>query len=170
MKLGKDIRSYLLSHQKYVGAMVLGMNDALIEFIGMIVGLSFALSDTRTITLTVIIAGISAGLSMGASNYLAEKAEGKKNAIKAGVCTGAVYLATVALLILPFAVFPDAHKFKALGLMFIVAIVLIFSLNYYISIVKSKPFFRRFIGMMAIIAAVSVIAFAIGQMASRLLA
>jgi VIT1/CCC1 family predicted Fe2+/Mn2+ transporter len=133
----------------------------------MIVGLSFALGNTKLITLTVIIAGISAGLSMAASNYLAEKARGNQDAIKAGFCTGATYLVTVALLILPFALFSNAQIFKALGLMFAVAILLIFLLNLFISIVKNQSFIRLFIGMLAIVASVSVIAFVIGQVARQ---
>ncbi len=58
----------------YVGAMVLGLNDALVELTGAIAGVTFALANTRLVAMTGIITGISATLSMAASNYLAERA------------------------------------------------------------------------------------------------
>ena len=86
---------------QYVGAMVLGLNDALVELTGTIAGLSFALMNTRIVALSGIITGISATLSMAASNYLAERAENNPNAMKSSVYTGVAYLITVALLVLP---------------------------------------------------------------------
>ena len=53
---------------QYVGAMVLGLNDALVELTGAIAGLSFALANTKIVALSGIITGISATLSMAASN------------------------------------------------------------------------------------------------------
>ncbi|MCH3944190.1 MAG: VIT1/CCC1 transporter family protein [Atopobiaceae bacterium] len=60
----------------YVGAMVLGLNDALVELTGAIAGVTFSLANTRLVALTGIVTGIAATLSMAASNYLAETAEG----------------------------------------------------------------------------------------------
>ncbi len=77
---------------QYVGAMVLGLNDALVELTGTIAGLTFALANTRLVALSGIITGISATLSMAASNYLAEKAEGNAKALKSSLYTGAAYL------------------------------------------------------------------------------
>ena len=86
---------------QYVGSMVLGLNDALVELTGAIAGVTFALANTRLVALTGIITGISATLSMAASNYLAERANGNANAIKSSLYTGIAYLITVALLVLP---------------------------------------------------------------------
>ena len=49
-----------------------------------------------------IITGIAATLSMAASNYLAERADGNPNALKASVYTGMSYLVTVVALVLPY--------------------------------------------------------------------
>ena len=64
----------------YVGAMVLGLNDALVELTGTMAGLTFVLMNTKLIALAGIITGIAATLSMATSNYLAEKANGNKRA------------------------------------------------------------------------------------------
>ena len=53
-----------------------------------------------------IITGIAATLSMAASNYLAERADGNPNALKASVYTGFTYLFTVVFLVLPYLLFP----------------------------------------------------------------
>lgn len=91
----------------YVGAMVLGLNDALVELTGTIAGLTFALANTRLVALSAIITGASATLSMAASNYLAERASGNANALKSSVYTGMAYLVTVALMVLPFLLLPN---------------------------------------------------------------
>ncbi|NCB06337.1 MAG: rubrerythrin family protein, partial [Clostridia bacterium] len=49
---------------QYVGSMVLGLNDALVELTGTIAGLSLAMMNTRLVALSGIITGISATLSM----------------------------------------------------------------------------------------------------------
>jgi len=54
----------------YVGAMVLGLNDALVELTGALAGVTFALANTRLVAMTGIVTGIAATLSMAASQYL----------------------------------------------------------------------------------------------------
>ena len=90
----------------YIGAMVLGLNDALVELTGAIAGVTFALANTRLVALTGIITGVSATFSMAASNYLAERADNNPKALKSSIYTGMAYLVTVALLVLPYLLFP----------------------------------------------------------------
>ena len=127
---------------KYTGALVLGMHDAMVSLIGVIVGLTFALADNSLIILTGIIASVSAGLSMGAANYLAEKADGNRHPLIAGLCTGTAYLITSALLLIPFAVCRNA--FWALGLTATIAVLIIFAFNFCISRIKGKSFTKPF--------------------------
>ena len=154
---------------QYVGAMVLGLNDALVELTGTIAGLSFALQNTRIVALSGIITGISATLSMAASNYLAERAEGNENALKSSIYTGVAYLITVALLVTPYLLLPDSLWAVALGLMICVVVLVILAFNYYISVAKTLPFRRRFTEMVSISLGVAVVAFLIGLLAKALL-
>ena len=55
---------------EYMGSVVLGLNDALVEFTGALAGFTLALSDSRLIALTGSITGIAAALSMASSEYL----------------------------------------------------------------------------------------------------
>ena len=154
---------------QYVGAMVLGLNDALVELTGTIAGLSFALQNTRIVALSGIITGISATLSMAASNYLAERAEGSEDALKSSIYTGVAYLITVALLVMPYLLLPDTLWALALLFMICVVVLVILAFNYYISVAKSMPFRRRFTEMVTISLGVAVIAFLIGLLAKALL-
>ncbi len=153
----------------YIGAMVLGLNDALVELTGAIAGVTFALANTRLVAMTGIITGVSATLSMAASNYLAERAQGNKNAIKSSVYTGVAYLVTVAFLVLPYLLFPSRMYVAAFAVMLGIVLLIILAFNYYLSVAKEEAFLRRF-GEMAIISlSVAAISFVIGVLAKQLL-
>lgn len=145
----------------YVGSIVLGLNDALVELSGALAGLSFALSDSRIISLTGLITGIAASLSMAASEYLSAKAEGRENPLKSALYTGVAYIITVGILILPFILFADNRRL-ALGVMLFSMIFIIFVFNFYISVAKDLSFKKRFFQMSAISLGVALISFAIG--------
>ena len=65
---------------EYIGSIVLGLNDALVELTGTLAGLSFAFQNTNLIALSGLITGIAASMSMAASEFLSSKAEGDENA------------------------------------------------------------------------------------------
>ncbi len=146
----------------YIGAMVLGLNDALVELTGCIAGLTFVLMNTKLIALAGIITGVAATLSMAASNYLAEKANGNKKALVASCYTGIAYLITVIFLTLPYLLFAKHLFIPALLVMLCIVIFLIFIFSAYISIVKSEKIAPRFYEMAGISLTVALISFLIG--------
>ena len=101
----------------YVGSIVLGLNDALVELTGTIAGLTFALASNRLVALSGIITGVSATLSMAASNYLAQRAEGNPKALKSSAYTGIAYLLTVILIVLPYLLLPNDWYVAAFAIM-----------------------------------------------------
>lgn len=147
-------------HLQYVGSVVLGLNDALVELTGTLAGLSFALANTRLIALAGLITGIAAALSMAASEYLSSKAEDAKDALKSAIYTGIAYIITVVLLIIPY--FVAGHYLVALGITLVIALLIIFFFNYYIAIAKDLNFKKRFSEMAIISLGVACISFAIG--------
>ncbi|MHC1787391.1 MAG: VIT1/CCC1 family protein [Christensenellales bacterium] len=153
----------------YVGAMVLGLNDALVELTGTIAGLTFALGNTRLVALSGIITGVSATLSMAASNYLVERANGSSKALKSSLYTGAAYLVTVILLVLPYLLLPNRLYALAFAVMIAIVILIIMAFNYYIALAKSEPFGRRFLEMAGISLGVAAVSFLIGLAAKALL-
>lgn len=154
---------------QYVGSMVLGLNDALVELTGTLAGLTLALQNTRLVALSGLITGISATLSMASSEYLAGRSEGRQDALKACTYTGVAYLVTVALLILPYLLFDDAHFLYALGTMLCTVIIIILAFNYYIATAKDLNFKKRFAEMISISLGVAALSFGVGLLAKALL-
>ena len=153
----------------YIGAMVLGLNDALVELTGAIAGVTFALANTRLVALTGIITGVSATFSMAASNYLAERADNNPKALKSSIYTGMAYLVTVALLVLPYLLFPIHMYAAAFAVMIATVILIIMFFNYYISVAKEEKFFKNFATMAGISLTVAVVSYIIGLLAKELL-
>jgi len=147
---------------QYVGSMVLGLNDALVELTGTLAGLTFALQNNRLVALSGLITGVSATFSMTASSYLSAKSEGDPNAAKSCAYTGIMYLITVILLAAPYLLFPAAAALPALITMLLVVALIILVFNYYISVAKSLNFKQRFMEMFVISGSVAVLSFVVG--------
>ena len=144
----------------YVGSIVLGLNDALVELTGALAGYTFAFQNTKLIAITGLITGISASFSMAASEYLSTKQEDGDNALKSAIYTGIAYVFTVIFLIIPF--FIIANPFLCLLVTLSVAVIIIFLFNYYVSVAKDYNFKKRFFEMVFISLGVSAISFGIG--------
>jgi len=145
----------------YMGSVVLGLNDALVELTGALAGLTFALQNTRLIALAGLITGIAAAFSMAASEYLSTKSEdSEKNALTSSIYTGIAYIFTVFFLILPYLLV--SNYMLCLALTLLIAIAIIFFFNYYISIAKDLSFKKRFLEMAVISLGVAGISFGVG--------
>ncbi len=151
----------------YLGSMVLGLNDALVELSGALAGFTFALADTRLIAVTGMITGISAALSMAASEYLSSKAEQSENGLKSSIYTGIAYLITVILLILPYLIVPNPYI--ALSITLSTALLIIAGFSFYMSVVQEFKFFSRFLEMALISLGVALISFLIGLLVNRII-
>jgi VIT1/CCC1 family predicted Fe2+/Mn2+ transporter len=146
---------------KYMGSVVLGLNDALVELTGTLAGLTFALQNAQLVGVAGLITGIAASLSMGASEYLSTKAEGgEKNPLKASFYTGTAYVAAVAVLILPFLTL--GNPFLSLGIAVTGAILLILVFTFYFSVVREVSFKKRFLEMVIVSLGVAALSFVIG--------
>jgi VIT1/CCC1 family predicted Fe2+/Mn2+ transporter len=148
---------------KYVGSVVLGLNDALVELTGALAGFTLALQNTRLIAMAGLITGIAASLSMAASEYLSTKTEGgSQDPWRASLYTGATYVLTVLFLIFPY--FVTGNYYTALGITLGNAVLLILLFNFYVSVAKEIPFWRRFLEMAGISLGVAALTFAIGYL------
>jgi len=146
---------------KYIGSVVLGLNDALVELTGTLAGLSFALQNTNLIALSGMITGIAASFSMAASEYLSTKQEdGEKHELKSSFYTGMAYIVTVILLIIPYFIF--THYLTSLAATIIMAILIIVVFNFYVAIARDLSFKKRFIEMATISLGVSFFSFIVG--------
>ncbi len=156
-------------HLESIGAVVLGLNDALVELTGALAGFSFAMPSQRMVAITGLITGLSASMSMAASGYLQARAENdpKKPPLKSALYTGCSYVLTVILLVLPF--FLLSSRGLALGSMLGAAALIIAAFNYYISVACNESFWKRFGEMAALSGGVAVISLLIGHGLQRFL-
>ncbi|MBN1883184.1 MAG: VIT1/CCC1 transporter family protein [Deltaproteobacteria bacterium] len=147
---------------KYVGSIVLGLNDALVELTGALAGLTLALRNGKLIAMAGLITGIAASFSMAASEYLSTKTEEDetKHPVKASVYTGTAYILTVFFLIFPYLIFSD--PIFSLCLTLLNAMLVILAFTYYISIAKDLTFWGRFLEMAAISLGIALISFGLG--------
>jgi len=155
---------------RYVGSIVLGLNDALVEFTGALAGFSFALQSGAVVAMAGLITGIAASLSMGASEYLSTKSEkggeGKKPG-KAAVYTTITYILTVLMMVAPFMLLQNV--LLALGATISIVILLILFFTFYTSVAQDLPFRRRFAEMITISLGVAGASFLIGMLVKAFL-
>jgi len=145
----------------YVGSIVLGLNDALVELTGTLAGLSFALQNTDLIAMVGLITGIAASMSMAASEYLSKKSEGEgEKALQSSIYTGIAYIFTVVLLVLPFFLIPSYQI--ALPATLITGLIIILVFNFYIAVAKDYSFSKRFFEMAGISIGVALFSFVVG--------
>ncbi|MBN2644980.1 MAG: VIT1/CCC1 transporter family protein [Desulfuromonadaceae bacterium] len=149
---------------RYIGSIVLGLNDALVELTGVLAGLTLALQNTQLIAMSGLITGIAASLSMASSEYLSMKSESSTDShpLKGAIYTGCAYITTVILLVLPFLLF--SHYIFCLMLSLTTAVLIIAGFNYYVSVAQDVPFRGRFYEMAAISLGVAGLSFVIGYL------
>ena len=153
----------------YAGSIVLGLNDALVEFTGTLAGLTFAFYNNLMVGTTGLVMGIAASMSMAASGYLSSREERDVNEninpITAAIYTGASYLLTVVILVIPYLL--QDSPLVAITLMLILTILIIAGYTYYISVAKVISFKKRFKEMAFISLGVAAISYGIGMLVKQ---
>ena len=156
-----------------MGAIVLGLNDALVELTGALAGFTFALGDPVKIAKLGLITGFAAAMSMAASAFLSARADDQagcedkgegSNAIKTAAYTGIAYVLTVFALVAPYAFLPSATL--ALAAMLLCAFGIIAFFNFYLSVARGTSFCQGFFVMAGISTTVALISYAFGYFLS----
>ena len=145
---------------QFIGSIVLGLSDALIELTGALAGLSLALYNTLIVGLAALITGIAASMSMAVSEYLSKRSEGDVNAVKGALYTGIAYIVTVLLIVMPF--FFGLNIYLSLASSLLVASSIIGALTFYTSVVREITWRREFTEMLVLTMGVAFISFSIG--------
>ncbi len=154
----------------YMGAIVLGLNDALVELTGALAGFTFALNGARLIAITGLITGLAAAMSMAASAFLQARADGStsdRHPGKTACYTGIAYVCTVVILILPYLFLSNVKV--SLAIMLASALMIIALFNFYLSVAKDAPFRRSFLEMAGLSTCVAAISFGIGYVLNHTL-
>jgi vacuolar iron transporter family protein len=154
----------------YLGAAVLGLNDALVELTGGLTGLSSSISDPRLIGFSALVVGLAAAMSMAASNFLSVDIGEEATELqprKAAAYTGTAYVLVVLVLVAPF--FLSDNRRLALGSSWAGAVLVIAAFSYYSAVVQHVSFRRRFLLMCALGLGVAVISFGLGTLIGTVL-
>ncbi len=152
---------------RYTGAIVRGLNEALVELTGALSGLTFALQSENLIATSGIIIGLVMSLSLAGTEYLATKAEdGRQRPCKAALYTGFANLVTVLFLVFPYLL--PINIFAAMGWMITNAIIAIYIFNFYSSVTRGTSMRRGFFEMAFISLGIASVAFLIGLLARTL--
>lgn len=152
----------------YIGSIILGLNDALVELSGALAGFTLALQNSRLVAMAGLITGIAASLSMGSTGYLASKSEGSGKApLKSALYTGITYIFTVLFLTFPYLLL--SNVVIALVIMIFNVIVIIMIFNFYISVAKGLSFWKRFSEMALLSLGIAAVSFGIGFLVRELL-
>ncbi len=156
---------------EYVGSIVLGLNDALVELLGALAGMTLAIGNPEVVAVAGLLTGIAASLSMAAAEYLSTRTERetnphiRKKPLQAAVFTGIAYIITVILLIIPYLLLDNVILSLIIALSISVLIVALF--NAYLAVAKDRPFWRNFTQMTLIIFGVSAFTFFLGWLVNR---
>lgn len=151
---------------EYIGSMVLGLNDALVELTGALAGLTLAIQNAKIVALSGIITGLAAALSMSASDYLSRKSEGgNKKPLRSALYTGIAYLVTVLFLVFPYIVLN--RPIVSLCWTIANAVLVIFVFTFFVSVVKEENFKKNFLEMLSISMGVAAVSFFIGLLARK---
>jgi VIT1/CCC1 family predicted Fe2+/Mn2+ transporter len=156
----------------YMSSVILGLNDALVELTGALAGFTLSIQNSKIIALMGLITGISASLSLSASEYLSIKSEAnpeeaQQKAAKSALYTGIAYILTVIALVIPY--FLIVNYVASLIVTIVIAIMIIFVFNFYISVANDYNFKRRFIEMAVISISVATLSFIIGYLVKTFL-
>ena len=155
-----------------MGAIVLGLNDAIVELTGALAGFTFAIGNSAKIAKLGLITGLAAAMSMAASAFLSARADAQAdsgkdggesgNAMKTAAYTGFAYIVTVLLLVAPYVFIPSAAL--ALIAMLLGAFGIIAFFNFYLSVARGTSFWRGFSVMAGISTAVALISYGFGYL------
>lgn len=153
---------------RYTGAIIRGLNEALVELTGALAGLTLVFHSASLIATAGLITGVAMSLSMTGTEYLATKSEtNRQRPVKAALYTGFTNIVTVLFLIYPYFLFDNIYF--SLGLMLFNAILVIYIFTFYMSVTKGISFKRNFSEMALISLGIAAITFFIGFLARNFL-
>ena len=144
----------------YIGFIVLGLADAIVEITGVHAGFLGVTGSTLIAGVAGIIVGFSAAISMGSAGYLQAKQEPNKSAVLSGFLTWASYFCSVVLLALPY--FLIRVMIPAFIVSTSVGIALVAGFTFYGAVVFDRKFWREFFETVGLMLGTALATFILG--------
>jgi VIT1/CCC1 family predicted Fe2+/Mn2+ transporter len=144
----------------YIGFIVLGLADAIVEITGVHAGFLGVTGSTLIAGVAGVIVGFSAAISMGSASYLQAKQDVKKSPLFSGFLTWASYFCSVVLLALPY------FLIRVMAPAFIastsVGVLLVAGFTFYGAIVFDRKFWREFFETVGLMLGTALATFLLG--------
>ncbi|MGC8970003.1 MAG: rubrerythrin family protein [Conexivisphaera sp.] len=145
---------------RYMGALVLGLADAIIEITGAHAGTLGTTDDTLIAGVIGLIVGVSASISMASASYLQAKHETGKSPRTAAAVTGAGYMGAVALMSLPY--FLTRAIYLAFAASVSIGILLALMLTFQGSVYSGADFRREFVQTALLLLGTATLSYVLG--------
>jgi VIT1/CCC1 family predicted Fe2+/Mn2+ transporter len=144
----------------YMGFIVLGLADAIVEITGVHAGFLGVTGSTLIAGVAGVIVGFSAAISMGSASYLQAKQDTEKSALLSGFLTWISYFCSVILLALPY--FLIRMMLPAFITSTSVGILLVAGFTFYGAIVFDRKFWREFAETVGLMLATALATYLLG--------
>jgi VIT1/CCC1 family predicted Fe2+/Mn2+ transporter len=144
----------------YMGFIVLGLADAIVEITGVHAGFLGVTGSTLIAGVAGIIVGFSAAISMGSASYLQAKQDTEKSAALSGFLTWAAYFCSVVLLALPY--FLIHVMIPAFVTSTSVGVLLVAGFTFYGAVVFDRKFWREFAETVGLMLGTALATFLLG--------
>lgn len=146
---------------QYLGFIVLGLSDAIIEITGVHAGFLGASHRPLTAGIAGLIVGFAASISMASAAYLQAKQNPAVSAVRSAVYTGISYVIAVVLMALPY--FALASMAGAFWTSVILAVGMILSFVYYSAVVFERSFRQEALESVGVLGATAILSYGFGE-------
>ncbi|ABL88909.1 protein of unknown function DUF125, transmembrane [Pyrobaculum islandicum DSM 4184] len=151
---------------RYMGSLVLGLADAVIEITGAHAGTLGTTNSTVVAGVIGLIVGIGAAISMASASYLQTRHEVGKSPAVAALVTGVGYIAAVSLMSLPYFLTHDIYLAFAASIA--VGVLLSFMLTFQGSVYTGRDFKYEFLQTVGLLLGTAALTYMLGEWLGRL--
>lgn len=150
---------------KYVGFIVLGLSDAIIEVTGVHAGFLGISHRPLVAGVAGLIVGFAASISMASAAYLQAKQNQAVSALRSALYTGFSYLLAVVALALPY--FFTGRMLWAFWLSVGMAILLIIAFVYYSCVLFGRNFRSEALESIVVLGGTTILSYGFGELLRR---
>jgi VIT1/CCC1 family predicted Fe2+/Mn2+ transporter len=144
----------------YIGFIILGLADAIIEITGVHAGFLGVTASTIVAGIAGLVVGISASIAMASAAYLQAQQGSLGNPRLSAIYTGFSYIMTAVALATPY--FLTHIMLLAFTLSLIVALALLAFFNFYSAVISDREFIRDYLFNAGLILLTAFVSFFFG--------
>ncbi len=151
---------------KYLGFIVLGLADAIIEITGVHAGFLGVTSSTTMAGVAGLIVGFAAAISMATAAYLQAKQSTERSPMTSALITGLSYILAVVLLALPY--FLTGNMLLAFIVSLAMAMLLTAYFTFYSAVLFDRHFGKEFLESAVLTLGTAVATYLFGEFLGKM--